>query len=835
MALRRIPLCKGPVSSKLVGICIWLAFLTWTSFTYAADVIPPYRGFDRNVGQYESSVLFAFDEQIFYQSSVQLAPQLSIQFANASPLAIVSGMNPAAFPLNLYLGSDPKRWRENVPHFATVSYAQIYPGIDAEWLIGVSETNLPMLRFRVAPGADPQNVILRLQSTAQLSWTNRGYSIFVDSPRYFELRDPIAYQAAKTGTSQIAVNFVTVDGSSFRPAVGAYDPALPLMIEFGPAPNSKLNTSRVISGSDDSAVLTGSQSRIYSQNNSHGFVGKVTQTGRPVFLSLFDGVAAEWLSAGPGGEITLAGPVYVQFGMPPTTPGAPKQIVTGDFGDAWVGQFDGSGKLRAATFTGTTLQAFVTDTDGAAYFGTRDSVVKWIPGNPQFSFTAPIRGVTSLAVNAAGSVAYAAAGSGGQPTTPGAFQNKYNGPWDLYAGKFDRVSGKIQTATYVPIFGQTSGQFTPYHAVSLAPNGSIWISSAMHFLEGGDAQTLVALSAGGEQVFHSESVTDFPVVAFDSSGNVLVAISTSWPNLATTPDAPRRAPCPQGLALHLRKLTSGGALLSATYLHETGKIVQFDGPDRLFIDATPFSFKTDLQRVSLDFPTVPGIACVLHTASRQGRTKLARGGLSTIVGNQLGPLEQSNASIDKSGNLPFLLAGVDVVIGSKAVPLLSVQQGLVTFYLPKDTPMGETTLEIRFHGVTQSGVAVTVIDAFDFGILTADGSGVGPAVAYNQDGSVNALTNPARWSQAVTISGTGPIPDRVLVYLSNDNNAFGPYANRVDGYSGNADGAAPGVKLVSFVLPKKVYNGDLRVGWLIVQTGADVYSHLPTIIYVVGP
>ena len=88
----------------------------------AVTIEPPQRGFDQNIGQYPSDILFALDDRIFYKNKIQIHDGFSVQFADSDPSVAVTGKDPMAFPLNLYLGGDPKLWRENVPHFSTVRY-----------------------------------------------------------------------------------------------------------------------------------------------------------------------------------------------------------------------------------------------------------------------------------------------------------------------------------------------------------------------------------------------------------------------------------------------------------------------------------------------------------------------------------------------------------------------------------------------------------------------------------------------------------------------------------------------------------------------------------------
>jgi len=812
-------------SQGMIGARFWLGWLTSVALAYGAVVTPPRLGFAQNVGQYDSDVLFGLGDQLFYRNKVQLTWALSVRFANANQSTTAVGVNPLAFPLNLYLGSDPTQWREHVPHYATVRYAQIYPGIDAEWNSGPgnSMTDPPMLRIHVAPGANPQHLLLRLDIFGNLDWTVSGNWVRAGGISFGYLA---AYQTVGAARSQVAASFVKVDGSSFRPEVGAYDPALPLVIQFGAAPYAYLSVGAVKPGYDDTALLAG-EARFSPSPGTQAFLAAVSPDGSPVFLSLFQGMFQEagpiWLAASRNGDTTIARTVcaYPEPVPLPATPGAPRAVSRPGHLDGWVGRFDRSGRLRAATFTGDALGALAVDAEGTVYFATGESVVRWVPGAAQFSFVAPVRSVSSLSANSSGGLAFAAAGSEGQPTTAGAYKRRYEGPWDLYVGVLDQLSGSIRMATYVPIAGRTTGPFTSRSSVALAPGGHLWVGSAFRFQDDrvAAAFTLVAVSADGAKELRSESVPAFPYVAFDSRGQVWVAVSTSWPNLLTALDAPRRAACHPNDNLYLRTLSPEGAVLDATYLPVSGRILAFDGPDRLFV--SELGGPVDIGR-----PVRPGIGCVIHTASRQASNLLAPGGLSTLVGNRLGPLEQSNATLDGSGRLPLTLAGVQVLINGISAALVSVQQGLITFYTPEEMPPGSAQVEVRVAGASVASTSLSIYAALAFAILTADGSGRGLAAALNQDGTVNGPNNPAKSGSVVAVFGTGPLPASILVIIGSITSLQGSGTLAKVEYAGPAPGAVPGVKQVNFRLP------DLGPGPVYVWIQPGLYTPGGPIIYV---
>jgi uncharacterized protein (TIGR03437 family) len=759
-----------------------LVVLSFVQLAYG-ELLPlatPQRGFEQNLGQYSSEVLFALDQRILYRDRVQLTDGLSMKFIDANPSPAVTGRNPRAFSLNLYFGNDPKLWRENVPHFATVRYAQVYPGIDielnADWVPGGGS---PAVRIIVAPGANPQQL---------------GISFLTDPPRnwtVFPLDNLAAYQTAADVRRAVPVRFVQINENSFRPQVDSYDSSVPLTIEFGNPFVSALFQTNVNIESDNSVISTG---YVFYQEPRPNFLARTRSDGTPVFLSLLSGMSSGWLMSDRQG-ITLVGgldPALGNVPPAPVTPDAPRSTPNSSR-DGWLGRFDSNGKFLSATYAGDPVNAFTLDPAGGAYFSTAGAVTKWLPGQSQFAFVAPIKNVVALATNPAGDLAFAATGSAGLYTTVGAFQSSYQGPWTEYAGRLDPASGAIRMATYVAVNGSGAN---PYHTQTLlatAPNGSLWLASQFLFHPGGTAQTLVAVSGDGTQVLDSESLPYIPAIAFDTDGNVLLAANTDLPNWPTSLDARLRVPClTYGLYLSKRS-AADGSLLGATYLNSAAQILVFDGLDRLFLmqDRIPIG----ALRIDTGRPLQPEIACVISPATRQSLSSLAPDELVTISGDLLGPLQPAYATLNASGGLPLQLAGVEVLLNQVAMPLVSVQQGMITFYVPGDTLNGGfVPLEVRSGGATIANLWTTVDVRPRFAVLTADGSGRGLAAALNQNGTLNSGQG-APPDTVVAIFGIGTTPPS-RVYVGVD-----PVTVE---YAGPAPGLVPGVKQINLRMPKSI-------------------------------
>ena len=75
---------------------------------------------------------------------------LRMRLLQANDNPAISGLDQLPMVSNYYLGNDPSKYQENVPHFAKVKYAQVYPGIDVVYYGNENELEYD---FVVAPGA----------------------------------------------------------------------------------------------------------------------------------------------------------------------------------------------------------------------------------------------------------------------------------------------------------------------------------------------------------------------------------------------------------------------------------------------------------------------------------------------------------------------------------------------------------------------------------------------------------------------------------------------------------------------------------------------------------
>ena len=80
-----------------------------------------------------------------------------MKLVGANPNPKIAGTDELPGKSNYFIGNDPKKWRTNVPNYAKVKYANVYPGVD---LVYYGNQGQLEYDFMVSPGADPAAITL---------------------------------------------------------------------------------------------------------------------------------------------------------------------------------------------------------------------------------------------------------------------------------------------------------------------------------------------------------------------------------------------------------------------------------------------------------------------------------------------------------------------------------------------------------------------------------------------------------------------------------------------------------------------------------------------------
>jgi hypothetical protein len=138
-----------------------------------------------------------------------------------------TGLEPLEKRSHYLLGSDRQRWITGVPNFASVLYAQVYPGVD---LVYHGTPGQLEFDFHVAPGADPGRIRLQLTG-GNLSLDASGDLVLTLAAGRLVLRRPVVYQEEDRVRRPIEGRYVVIGREKVAFSLGRYDRRLPLVID----------------------------------------------------------------------------------------------------------------------------------------------------------------------------------------------------------------------------------------------------------------------------------------------------------------------------------------------------------------------------------------------------------------------------------------------------------------------------------------------------------------------------------------------------------------------------------------------------------------------------
>jgi uncharacterized protein (TIGR03437 family) len=220
------------------------------------------------------------------------------------------------------------------------------------------------------------------------------------------------------------------------------------------------------------------------------------------------------------------------------------------------------------------------------------------------------------------------------------------------------------------------------------------------------------------------------------------------------------------------------------------------------------------------------VACGVNSATQwpglislTANGTVAPGEIFTIYGTALGPDTPMPAQIN-GGAVSTALGGTRVLFDGLAAPLLWVQSSQINTVVPFAIQASFTAMTIERNGVTYGPWKLPVAPAVP-GIFTIDSSGNGQAAVFNQDGTLNSPSNPARKGSVIVLYATGaglmdpPMADGAIAPLSLPlpKPRLG-VAVRVGGfdaavqYAGAAPGLVAGAIQVNALVPDGVPVGD---------------------------
>lgn len=193
-----------------------------------------------SAGSRRSSAAQSRHAAVSTQHSATSAVRMKLVGANAG--ASVSGSEQLASRSNYFLGNDPAKWRRDVPQFARVRYAQVYPGVD---LVYYGHQGRLEYDFEVAPGAKPEQIGLKIEGAQGLHLSANGGLVAETASGKVQWNAPEVYQRSGNQKQAVAAKFVVSADNRVHFVVGEYDHSRALVID------PVLNYSTYLGGTGD--------------------------------------------------------------------------------------------------------------------------------------------------------------------------------------------------------------------------------------------------------------------------------------------------------------------------------------------------------------------------------------------------------------------------------------------------------------------------------------------------------------------------------------------------------------------------------------------------------
>ncbi len=559
--------------------------------------------------------------------------RLEILGADAQSPAL--GTDPAEGRIHMLRGGDLSRWQINGRVFGSVTYPDIYPGINlvvrggsglkAEWIL--------------APGASPEVIRWQYRGACAVAVTSHSLRVTTAGGVLHE-GEPLFWQEKDGERVLVTGGYREVEPGVMGFWVGDYDPESPLVLDpslvwstflggdnTGVGGESVRTIARDASGflyvagtsaAADFPVTPGALQPSLLGNND-AFVAKLDPTGSSLvwatYLGGTDREGAVALAVDGAGQVTLAGITYsMDF---PATPGAFDTVsdATGGpqaTGDVFVARLDATGSsLIWATYLGGT---------GDDWVG--GSTHTWSGTGGQSLVLAPSGNVFLCGTTFATSF----------PVTAGAFDTTRKGPSDGYLVELDATGSQLLLGT---LLGGADKDFAT--SLTLAQDGTAIVAGTTQStdfpttagaydqsyngppipFDKGDA-FIVQLTPNGSALqfgtYFGGSASDQAVsVALDPSGAVVIAGETTSPDLPTTLRAFDRTHNGKGDLFAARFDATGTTLQMGTYLgggeFDRGAVLALDSVGNLYLGGSTFS---------PDFPTTAGSADTTFEGPTEG-------------------------------------------------------------------------------------------------------------------------------------------------------------------------------------------------------------------------
>jgi hypothetical protein len=686
-------------------------------------------------------------------SSKRVALQMSLEGVNPSVAA--HGVDRLPGTSNYFIGNNPRKWRTNVPAYAKVRYAGIYPGVD---LIYYGNRRALEYDFVLAPGADPSRIRLKIAGADSIAMSPDGGVALKTAAGEVNLALPQIYQLDRGARQPVHGGYFLASRNEIQFRLGAYDHTRELVIDpvlqystFLGGTTSDSATAIAIDSAAN-AYVTGQTSsadfpttsgalQTSLRGSKNAFITKLNSTATALIYSTYLGGLSGNGDAGLAIAIDSAGDAYVtgvttSSSFPTVNP--VQSTLKSTAGNAFVSELNPTGSalvfstyLGGSGIVGDLGTGIATGPNGSTY-------VTGVTTSSDFPLKNPIQNALKNAVsaafvsdiNASGSTfAYSTylGGSGAAGDSGAAIAVDSSG--DAY------VTGATSSTDFATTSGayQSALKGTGFNAfmTEINPGGTAFLYST--YLGGSTANG--GLGFG---------------IALDSNNNTYLTGLTSAPDFPITSGAAQSTLTGTGGHAFVSKInpsaSRGASLIYSTYLGGSNNAAVADIGLGIAVDATGNANVTGTA-TSTDFPVTTGAfqSTLKSTGGNAFVTRLSSDGTMFLYSTCLGG---SNANGDSGLGIALDSNGAAYIAGRTSSADFPTTSGVIRPNF--SAASGQSNGFIS--KLTANAVVSVTPAAVDFGNVLLNKSGPAQLVTFTNNSSLPLTLSPAPTLSGLNVS-----------------------------------------------------------------------------------
>jgi hypothetical protein len=515
----------------------------------------------------------------------------------------VEGFRPSTTRVNYFRGNDSSKWISAVKTYMEIGLGEVYDGIELR--LKAYGNNVEKL-FYVAPGAEPGLIRLKVSGTDSLTVDDQGELVLTTPHGPVAFTRPVAWQEIDGETVPVAAGYELLASggrhNEYTFAIGAYDPARPLVIDpllastfLGGSGNDTGHSIAVdsegnvyVTGETESSdfPVPGGYDADHNGGSQDVFVSKLSADMTSLLASTFIGGAekdiAYTIAIDASDNIYIAG-ATASSGYP---------------ANAYDSAFNTSGGLTDAFVT--RLSSDLSTLEASTFIGGSDSDEAF-----------------SLAISSGSIYVTGYTLSANFPTTAGAYDQVHNDNKDIFVVKLSSGLSVLDASTFI------GGSVYEYgYSIALDSQSNVFVTgntashdfpstTGLDFVFGEGPQVIVAKLSPDLSALQAASVfgaggvvTSGYGIAVDSSDHIYVTGGTDSPTFPTTEGAYDRSS--DSFEAFVTRLNSGlDTILASTCLGmgswEWGYSLVLDESDNVYV--TGYTQSADFQTTPLAYDT----------------------------------------------------------------------------------------------------------------------------------------------------------------------------------------------------------------------------------------